>query len=226
MSLDDYKKGKPIKNKGRHKKQAAQILATVVMGMNLVNTVAPLAVLAGAEQKLVAAPQPARREAEPLDYAVLPQLADMVDRAMFARAEAANYDGNASVPSLQYGDDQIITAGQNGIVSTMSGGEQGISSGGKGTVSTMSGGVQNISSGGSGTVDTMKDGVQNILSGGKGTVSTMFSGQQIVLSSGEGTISSMSGGSQNISSGGSGTVDIMNDGKQNISSGGGVRSVL
>ena len=72
MSLDDYKKGKPIKNKGRHKKQAAQILATVVMGMNLVNTVAPLAVLAGAEQKLVAAPQPARREAEPLDYAVLP----------------------------------------------------------------------------------------------------------------------------------------------------------
>ena len=220
MSLDDYKKGKPIKNKGRHKKQAAQILATVVMGMNLVNTVAPLAVLAGAEQKLVAAPQPARREAEPLDYAVLPQLADMVDRAMFARAEAANYDGNASVPSLQYGDDQIITAGQNGIVSTMSGGEQGISSGGKGTVSTMSGGVQNISSGGSGTVDTMKDGVQNILSGGKGTVSTMFSGQQIVLSSGEGTISSMSGGSQNISSGGSGTVDIMNDGKQNISSGG------
>ena len=208
MSLDDYKKGKPIKNKGRHKKQAEQILATVVMGMNLVNTVAPLAVLAGAEQKPGTAPQPACSEAEPLDYAVLPQLADMVDRAMFARAEAANYDGNASVPSLQYGDDQIITAGQNGIVSTMSGGEQGISSGGKGTVSTMSGGVQNISSGGSGTVDTMKAGVQNILSGGKGTVSTMFSGQQIFLSSGEGTISSMSGGSQNISSGGSGTVVI------------------
>ena len=33
------------------KKQAEQLLATVVMGMNLVNTVAPLAVLATAEQR-------------------------------------------------------------------------------------------------------------------------------------------------------------------------------
>ena len=75
---------------GSCKKKAEQILATVVMGMNLVNTVAPLAVLG-------AAPQPARSEAEPLDYAVLPQLADMVARAMFARAEAATeYDGNAA----------------------------------------------------------------------------------------------------------------------------------
>ena len=46
-------------------KKAEQILATVVMGMNLVNTVAPLAVLVAAEQKLGAAPQPARSEAEP-----------------------------------------------------------------------------------------------------------------------------------------------------------------
>lgn len=41
---------------GSRKKQAEQLLATVVMGMNLVNTAAPLAVLATAEQKLSAVP--------------------------------------------------------------------------------------------------------------------------------------------------------------------------
>ena len=35
---------------GSCNKKAEQILATVVMGMNLVNTVAPLAVLVAAEQ--------------------------------------------------------------------------------------------------------------------------------------------------------------------------------
>ena len=112
------------------KKQAEQLLATVVMGMNLVNTVAPLAVLATAEQKMSVVPQPLRSEAEPLDYAVLPQLADVVDRAIFARTEAADYDGNASVTDMVDGDSQTITAGQSGTVSTMSGGEQNISSGG------------------------------------------------------------------------------------------------
>ena len=109
------------KSRGMDKKKAEQILATVVMGMNLVNTVAPLGVLVAAEQKMGAAPQPARSEAEPLDYAVLPQLADMVDRAIFARAEAANYDGNASVASMGDGDTQTITAGQSGTVDVMSG---------------------------------------------------------------------------------------------------------
>lgn len=54
-----------VQHAGSCKKKAEQILATVVMGMNLVNTVAPLAVLVAAEQKLGAAPQPARSEAEP-----------------------------------------------------------------------------------------------------------------------------------------------------------------
>lgn len=52
-----------VQHAGSCKKKAEQILATVVMGMNLVNTVAPLAVLVAAEQKLGAAPQPARSEA-------------------------------------------------------------------------------------------------------------------------------------------------------------------
>lgn len=57
------------------KKQAEKVLATVVMGMNLVNTTAPVAALAAAEQ-ITPTNQPLRSEAAPLDYAVLPQLAD------------------------------------------------------------------------------------------------------------------------------------------------------
>ena len=205
---------------GSRKKQAEQLLATVVMGMNLVNTAAPLAVLATAEQKLSVVPQPVRSEAEPLDYAVLPQLADVVDRAIFARTEAADYDGNASVTDMVDGDSQTITAGQSGTVSTMSGGKQNISSGGTGTISTMEGGSQTISSGGNGTVVTMTSGWQNIDYGGTGTVSTMNSGQQTVKSGGAGTVSTMLGGAQLVESGGTGAVSIMNDGEQNIYSGG------
>ena len=223
---------------GSRKKQAEQLLATVVMGMNLVNTAAPLAVLATAEQKLSAVPQPVRSEAEPLDYAVLPQLADVVDRAIFARTEAADYDGNASVTDMVDGDSQTITAGQSGTVSTMSGGKQNISSGGTGTISTMSGGGLTISSGGNGTVSTMSAGWQEIYDGGTGTVSTMLAkygyqginggtGTVNVMSSGAqyvnggtGTVSTMSGGKQNISSGGTGTISTMEGGSQTISSGG------
>ena len=223
---------------GSRKKQAEQLLATVVMGMNLVNTAAPLAVLATAEQKLSAVPQPVRSEAEPLDYAMLPQLADVVDRAIFARTEAADYDGNASVTDMVDGDSQTITAGQSGTVSTMSGGKQNISSGGTGTISTMSGGGLTISSGGNGTVSTMSAGWQEIYDGGTGTVSTMLAkygyqginggtGTVNVMSSGAqyvnggtGTVSTMSGGKQNISSGGTGTISTMEGGSQTISSGG------
>ena len=205
---------------GSRKKQAEQLLATVVMGMNLVNTAAPLAVLATAEQKLSAVPQPVRSEAEPLDYAVLPQLADVVDRAIFARTEAADYDGNASVTDMVDGDSQTITAGQSGTVSTMSGGKQNISSGGTGTISTMNSGFQNIYGGAAGTIGTMSGGFQEIKSGGTGTVDTMNSGNQYISSGAAGTIGTMSGGYQEIKPGGMGTIGAMEYGDQNIDSGG------
>ena len=199
---------------GSRKKQAEQLLATVVMGMNLVNTVAPLAVLATAEQKLSVVPQPVRSEAEPLDYAVLPQLADVVDRAIFARAYATDYDGNASVADMVNGDKQTITAGQNGIVSTMSDGFQEIDSGGIGTVSTMSRGSQ-IISGGMGTVITMSSGVQTIYSGGTGAITMMSDGWQ-EISGGTGTVSTLNGGRQNAYSGGNATASTMMNGIQTV----------
>ena len=129
----------------KRKKRAEKVLATVVMGMNLVNVTAPVAALAAAGKTVPAPVQPRRSDGAPLDYAVLPQLADVVDRAIFARAEATDYSGNASVATMVKGDTQTITSGQNGIVSVMSGdvngaGLQTISSGGTGTVSKMDGG--------------------------------------------------------------------------------------
>ena len=201
------------KGKAR-KEQTQKLLATVVMGMNLVNTVAPMAALAVAEPQ-TQLPQPAAGEAQPLDYAVLPQALDYLDRAVFATAEATSYGGNDSVASMVSGDSQNITAGQSGTVGTMSGGEQAISSGGSGTVGTNSGGSQYISAGGSGTVGTNSGGTQYIYSGGNGTVSTMSGGKQDI-SGGSGTVITLSDGVQDISSG-NGTVSTMySGGWQNI----------
>ena len=202
------------KIKKSRKAQTQKLLATVVMGMNLVNTVAPMAALAVAEPQ-TQLPQPAAGEAQPLDYAVLPQALDYLDRAVFATAEARSYGGNDSVASMVSGDSQNITAGQSGTVGTMSGGEQAISSGGSGTVGTNSGGSQYISAGGSGTVGTNSGGTQYIYSGGNGTVSTMSGGKQDI-SGGSGTVITLSDGVQDISSG-NGTVSTMySGGWQNI----------
>ena len=205
---------------GSRKKQAEKILATAVMGMNLVNTVAPLAVLAASEQKMSVVPQPVRSEAEPLDYAMLPQLADVVDRAIFARAYATDYDGNASVADMAAGDKQTITAGQSGTVSTMSGGQQDISSGGTGTVSTMNnGGSQFVDDGGTGAVSTMSGGKQKMYAG-TGTIGTMSGGSQAVYEGGTAIVDKMLAGEQSIEYGGTGTVSIMSGGTQKVWMGG------
>ena len=208
------------------KKQAEKILATAVMGMNLVNTVAPLAALVGAEQKLSAVSQPVRSEAEPLDYAVLPQLADAVDNLVFARAYARMYDGTANVPVMYEGDEQHNYPGQNAIVSTMSGGYQEI--GGTGTVSTMSGGSQSVHDGGTGTVSAMISGRQDVEgSSAIGTVITMSDdGQQVINFSGTGKVSTMNGGVQVIDRVGIGIVDVMNSGIQGIDKGTGTVSTM
>ena len=206
--------------KGKTKKaQTQKLLATVVLGMNLVNTVAPMAALAAAEPQ-TQLPRQADGEAQPLDYAVLPQALDYLDRAVFATAEATSYGGNSSVASMGDGDYQTITAGQSGAVGTMDGNAiQAIDSSGSGTVSTMSGGTQQINNG-KGTVSTMHSGgSQTIIGSGNGTVSTMHSGGEQNILGGNGTVITMSDGTQDISSG-SGTVSTMHSGGQHISSGG------
>lgn len=208
----------------KRKKRAEKVLATVVMGMNLVNVTAPVAALAAAGKTMPAPVQPLRSDAAPLDYAVLPQLADVVDRAIFARAEATDYSGNASVATMVKGDTQTITSGQNGIVSVMSGdvngaGLQTISSGGTGTVSKMDGGgTQFVSSGGIGTVIDMNGGYQTVYEGGTGKVETMDGLQYI--SGGVGSVGTMNGNAgQFIYSGGTGMINELNSYQQYVNEG-------
>ena len=208
----------------KRKKRAEKVLATVVMGMNLVNVTAPVAALAAAGKTVPAPVQPLRSDAAPLDYAVLPQLADVVDRAIFARAEATDYSGNASVATMVKGDTQTITSGQNGIVSVMSGdvngaGLQTISSGGTGTVSKMDGGgTQFVSSGGIGTVIDMNGGYQTVYEGGTDKVETMVGLQYI--SGGVGSVGTMNGpAGQFIYSGGTGMINELNSYQQYVNEG-------
>lgn len=62
------------------KKKSQQILATVVMGMNIVNSIAPVAAAVGRMPELV---EPAmaipKSEVKPLEYAVLPQALEFVE---------------------------------------------------------------------------------------------------------------------------------------------------
>lgn len=167
----------------KRKKRAEKVLATVVMGMNLVNVTAPVAALAAAGKTVPAPVQPLRSDAAPLDYAVLPQLADVVDRAIFARAEATDYSGNASVATMVKGDTQTITSGQNGIVSVMSGDVNGA-------------GLQTISSGGTNVTMGIISGAQM-----SGTIINS-GGEQLILNGGTALDTELNGGIMQMSSGG------------------------
>ena len=215
-----------MKNLKISKKKSQQILATFVMGMNLVNSMAPLA---GAVEKMPAAGALAlgslqKSEAQTVEYEVLPQMLDFMDRVIYAKAEAFDYTVDSGetviVEEISTGDTMHISSGGTGIISAMVTGVQYISGGGVGTISTMSDGWQCIYSGGSGTISTMNGGYQELYSGGSGTISMMSGGYMRIYSGGSGTISTMSGGVQYIYNGGSGTISTMNGGYMRISSGG------
>ena len=206
-----------MKERKLSKKKSQQIMATLVMGVNLVNSMAPMAV---AMQKLPAEGelqvQKPKSEAKPLEYTVLPQTLNVVENLVFRKAEAANnYIVGSGVNS------SVDSLGNGGAADVMH-----ISSGGTGTVGTMSGGYQRISSGGTGTVSTMSGGYQIISSRGTGTVSAMMSGNQCIYREGTGTVSAMSGGTQYIEIGGTGTVSAMSEGAQDIYDGTGTVSTM
>jgi len=207
------------------KEKSQQILATLVMGMNLVNSMTPMALVMDktiGNTNLLMESVP-KSEAEPLEYTVLPQILNAVDNMIFGKVEAGvEYHVSSgqisSVGFLSSGGKMYVSSGGTGTVSTINSGWQYVSSGGTGTVSTINSGWQYVYSGGTGTVSTMNSGWQEVFSGGTGTVSTMNSGLQHVSSGGTGTVSTMNSGVQHVSSGG--TVSTMNGGSQYVSSGG------
>ena len=208
-----------MKERRLSKKKNQQILATLAMGINLVNSMIPLAAaLRELPNKSDLQVQQPKREVKTLEYTVLPHTLNFVENMVFGKAEAADYSVDfgvsSGVASMSSGDIMVIKGG-TGTVDTMSGGVQYISKGGTGTVSALNGGSQNIYKEGIGAVETVISGYQNIWNGGTGIVNTMSGGQQFI-SRGSGIVYTMSGGMQNIFSGGTGIVITMNDGSQAI----------
>lgn len=208
-----------MKERRLSKKKNQQILATLAMGINLVNSMIPLAAaLRELPNKSDLQVQQPKREVKTLEYTVLPHTLNFVENMVFGKAEAADYSVDfgvsSGVASMSSGDIMVIKGGTV-TVDTMSGGVQYISKGGTGTVSALNGGSQNIYKEGIGAVETVISGYQNIWNGGTGTVNTMSGGQQFI-SRGSGIVYTMSGGMQNIFSGGTGIVITMNDGSQAI----------
>lgn len=206
----------------KRKNKAQQAVAAVVMGMNLVNTMSPLALAAQAPvqpEAMLPAPQ-----AQPLEYTVLPQVLQAVEGMVFARAEGApqnitvNDGETSSADSFtdRY-DSMTINSGGTGSIGTMNNGTQTISSGGFGSIETMNGGGQGIHSG-VGSIGTMNSGgVQNVSDyGGTGIIGIVSNGSQFVGTSGYGSIGILNGNSglQEIYKSGVGVIGTMNDGVQ------------
>ena len=137
-----------MKERRLSKKKNQQILATLAMGINLVNSMIPLAAaLRELPNKSDLQVQQPKREVKTLEYTVLPHTLNFVENMVFGKAEAADYSVDfgvsSGVASMSSGDIMVIKGG-TGTVDTMSGGVQYISKGGTGTVSALNGGSQNI----------------------------------------------------------------------------------
>lgn len=226
----------------KRKNKAQQAVAAVVMGMNLVNTMSPLALAAQAPlQPEAVRPAP---QAQPLEYTVLPQFLQAVEGMVFARAEAENITVNSgqitSVPTISNRDSMVVNNGGVGIIDDMGyAGRQLVNSGGIGSIVNFSNnGAQSVYSGGTGYVETLNaegaaqyvdggtgsitvitTGYQSVYSGGVGSIETMNSGDQGIWE-GVGTIENMNGGAQYVAKDADGYIGTMNGGRQFVSSGG------
>ena len=204
----------------KRKNKAQQAVAAVVMGMNLVNTMSPLALAVQAPvQPEAVRPAP---QAQPLEYTVLPQVLQAVEGMVFARAEAENITVNSgqitSVQTISNGTSMVVNNGGVGIIDDMGyGGHQLVSSGGIGSIVNFSNnGAQSVYSGGTGYVETLNaDGASQWVIGGTGSITVITTGYQSVYSGGVGSIETMNSGDQGIWEG-VGTIENMNGGAQNV----------
>lgn len=173
-----------MKERRLSKKKNQQILATLAMGINLVNSMIPLAAaLRELPNKSDLQMQQPKREVKTLEYTVLPHTLNFVENMVFGKAEAADYSVDfgvsSGVASMSSGDIMVIKGG-TGTVDTMSGGVQYISKGGTGTVSALNGGSQNIYKEGIGAVETVISGYQNIWNGGTALDTNIYGGTQLI----------------------------------------------
>ena len=204
----------------KRKNKAQQAVAAVVMGMNLVNTMSPLALAAQVPvQPEAMRPAP---QAQPLEYTVLPQFLQAVEGMVFARAEAENITVNSgqiiSVQTISDNNSMVVNNGGVGIIDDMGyGGKQLVSYGGIGSIVNFSNnGAQSVYSGGTGYVETLNaEGAAQHVDGGTGSITVITTGYQSVYFGGVGSIETMNGGDQGIREG-VGTIENMNGGAQYV----------
>ena len=199
-----------------NKQKTQQVLATLVMGMSLVNTVTPVAAaMQNVPKQLDALPVPTQTEAQPLEYTFLPHTLDFVENLVFGKAEAKDIPAG-KVDKLEAGDVMYISAGEVGSVGQAIG-RQNISSGGSGIIDYAGNScAQWIYAGGVGIINTLDNDASQIIDGnGKGVIKTLNNGRQSLFS-GEGTITVMNKGVQMLQKGAIGTITELNGGEQVI----------
>lgn len=215
------------------KKQKTQkIVAAAVMGMNLVNSLSPMALAMQKCNELAAVPQPVQpqTEAQPLEYTVLPQALQTVEDLVFAKAEAAN--GSVTISSGVSNIDTVGISDEYGEVTVMNGatcnvdvvshGDQKIYAATGNVGELKIAGNQIIYDGGTGSAGLLSSETakQIISSGGKGTIEKINYGTQWV---GEGAVSAYihtaNGGTQLIEENASGYIYEFNGGYQDVANG-------
>lgn len=207
-----------------NKKQTQKILATVVMGMNVMNTMTPMAM----DMKNMAddlSHTVMNNEDKPLGYPTLPTLSNMLDNILFTKAEAAEVsvttNTEANIDVVEDGTIAQVSGMNNSqTISSMSGGQQIIENGATGIIDNMSGGQQAIGHDenvATGLVSNMTGGSQHIMKG-SGTVENLQGGTQLVYEKTTGTVSNLQGGTQVIL-GGTAIVDKLVSGSQEIKNG-------
>ena len=216
-----------MKNIKSNKQKTQKVLATLVMGMNLVNTVTPVAVaMQNVPEQIDVLPVPTQTEAQPLEYTFLPHTLNFVDSVIFSKAEAKDIPAG-KVDKLEDGDEMKVPARQVGEVEINNNGTQTISGGGLGKIGTQFQGTQTIETGGSGYIKRCFDGVQEVSAFGNGIIDTMnffrkdpedLATLQMISKNGFGKIETMNGGCQLIWDG-KGRINTMNSGVQNVSDG-------
>lgn len=208
-----------MKKSKLNKKKCQQILATLVMGMNFVNSMAPMGLAMQSISENVEKYPNINIEAEPLNYVILPHTLEFLEGIVFSKAEAVKYSGNDIVSSMGTMDSQDVSSSEYGSVCIMKGGMQRVHSSGIGMIDVAYKGNQVVFTGGTGIINILSGGSQRV-DGAHGIINRMDAGGQIIqLSGGSGYIDTMNSGGQNILNGAVGVIGTMNFGSQNIQNG-------
>lgn len=189
-----------------------QIIAAAVMGMNIVNSLSPLALTVKADVPA----SYAKVDLKPLEYSALPIAMQAAENLLFAKAEAqpiiVDSGITTSVSNISSGENMSVLNGGSGLARGLYG-SQSIFSGGYGSAETVAdGGVQIVSSGGSGDINLGRDNGTQIIYG-KGSGKALNSGgtQIVTGDGGSGKVWHINnGGKQIISDGGFGSAEVIN----------------